>query len=43
MNAISGRQFLTLDNLKINYEVVSYCKNDFSRFDEEKFIKWIAA
>lgn len=42
-NAISGKQFLTLDNLQINYEVLSCCKNDFSRFDEEKFIKLIAA
>ena len=48
MNAISGNlvskisdhlpQFLIVDNLKINYKVLNYYKNDFSKFDEEKFI-----
>ena len=45
MNAISGNlvskisdQFLIVDNLKVNYKVLNYYKNDFSKFDEEKFI-----
>ena len=48
MNAISGNlvskisdhlpQFLIVDNLKIDYKVLNYYKNDFSKFDEEKFI-----
>ena len=47
MNAISGNlvskisdhlpQFLIVDNLKVNYKVLNYYKNDFSKFDEEKF------
>ena len=31
-------QFLTVDNLKVYYKVLNYYKNDFSKFDEEKFI-----
>ena len=31
-------QFLIVDNLKVNYKVLNYYKNDFSKFDEEKFI-----
>ena len=31
-------QFLIADNLKVNYKVLNYYKNDFSKFDEEKFI-----
>ena len=48
MNTISGNlvskisdhlpQFLIVDNLKVNYKVLNYYKNDFSKFDEEKFI-----
>ena len=48
MNAISGNlvsqisdhlpQFLIVDNLKANYKILNYYKNDFSKFDEEKFI-----
>ena len=48
MNAISGNlvskisdhlpQFLIVENLKVNYKVLNYYKNDFSKFDEEKFI-----
>ena len=48
MNAISANlvsnisdhlpQFLIVDNLKVNYKVLNYYKNDFSKFDEEKFI-----
>ena len=48
MKAISGNlvskisdhlpQFLIVDNLKVNYKVLNYYKNDFSKFDEEKFI-----
>ena len=48
MNAISDNlvskisdhlpQFLIVDNLKVNYKVSNYYKNDFSKFDEEKFI-----
>ena len=48
MNAISGNliskisdhlpQFFIVDNLKVNYKVLNYYKNDFSKFDEEKFI-----
>ena len=48
MNAISGNlvskisdhlpQFLIVDNLKANYKVLNYYKNDFSKFGEEKFI-----
>ena len=48
MNVISGNlvsktsdhlpQFLIVDNLKVNYKVLNYYKNDFSKFDEEKFI-----
>ena len=30
--------FLIVDNLKVNYKVLNYYKNDFSKFDEEKFI-----
>ena len=47
MNAISGNlvskisdhlpQFLSVDNLKVNYKVLNYYKNDFSKFGEEKF------
>ena len=48
MNVISGNlfskisdhlpQFLIVDNLKVNYKVLNYYKNDFSKSDEEKFI-----
>ena len=48
MNAISGNlvskisdhlpQFLIVENLKVNHKVLNYHKNDFSKFDEEKFI-----
>ena len=48
MNVISGNlffkisdhlpQFLIVDNLKMNYKVLNYYKNDFSKSDEEKFI-----
>ena len=48
MNAISGNlvskisdhlpQFLIVDTLKVNYKILNYYKNDFSKFDEEKFI-----
>ena len=47
MNVISGNlvskisdlpQFLSVDSLKVNYKVLNYYKNDFSKFDEEKFI-----
>ena len=48
MNAIRGNivsklsdhlaQFLIVDNLKVNYKVLNCYKNDFSKFDEEKFI-----
>ena len=48
MNAISGNlvskisdhlpQFLIVDNLKVNYKVLNFYKNDFSKFDEEKFM-----
>ena len=48
MNAISGNlvskisdhlpRFLIVDNLKVNYKVLNYHKNDFSKFDEEEFI-----
>lgn len=27
-----------MDKLKVNYKVLNYYKNDFSKFDEEKFI-----
>ena len=43
MNAISSSlvskisdhlpQFLIVDNLKVNYKVFNYYKNDFSKFD----------
>ena len=48
MNAISGNlvskisdhlpQLLIVDNLKVNYKVLNYYNNDFSKFDEEEFI-----
>ena len=48
MNAVSANlvsnisdhlpQFLIVDNLKVNYKVLNYYKNDFSKFDAEKFI-----
>ena len=48
MNAISDNlvfkisdrppQFLIVGNLKVNYKVLNYYKNDISKFDEEKFI-----
>ena len=31
-------QFLIVDNLKVNYKVLNYHKNDFFKFDEEKFV-----
>ena len=48
MNAISGNlvskisdhlpQLLIVDNRKVNYKVLNYYNNDFSKFDEEEFI-----
>ena len=31
-------QFLIVDNLKVNYKILNYYNNDFSKFDEENFI-----
>ena len=48
MNTISGNlvskisdhlpQVLIVDNLKVNYKILNYYENDFSKSDEEKFI-----
>ena len=48
MNVISGNlvskisdqlpQFLIVYDLKINYKILNYYKNDFSKFDDEKFV-----
>ena len=31
-------QFLIVDNVKVNYKTLNYYKNNYSKFDEEKFI-----
>ena len=48
MNAISGNlvskisdhlpQLLIVDNIKVNYKILNYYKNDYTKFDEDKFI-----
>lgn len=48
MDAISGNlvldisdllpQFLIEDDIKVNYKILNYFKNDYSKFNEEKFI-----
>ena len=48
MNAISGNlvskisdhlpQLLIVDNIKVNYNILNYYKNDYTKFDEDKFI-----
>lgn len=48
MDAISGNlvldisdrlpQFLIVDDVKVNYKILNYFKNDYSKFNEEKFI-----
>ena len=48
MNAISGNivakisdhlpQLLIVDNIKINCKILNHYKNDYTKFDEEKFI-----
>ena len=31
-------QFLIVDNVKVNYKTLNYYKNDYSKFDKEKFV-----
>ena len=31
-------QFLIVDNVRVNYKTLNYYKNNYSKFDEEKFI-----
>ena len=48
MHAISGNlvskisdhlpQLLIVDNIKVNYKILNYYKNDYTKFDEDKFI-----
>ena len=48
MNAISGNlvskisdhlpKLLIVDNIKVNYKILNYYKNDYTKFDEDKFI-----
>ena len=48
MDAISGNlvlkisdhlpQFLIIDDIKVNYKILNYFKNDYSKFNEENFI-----
>ena len=47
MSAISGNlvskisdhlpQLLIVDNIKVNYKILNYSKNDYTKFDEDKF------
>ena len=53
MNAISGNlvskisdhlpQLLIVDNIKVNYKILNYYKNDYTKFDEDKFINELSA
>ena len=31
-------QLLIVDNIKVNYKILNYYKNDYTKFDEDKFI-----
>ena len=31
-------QLLIVDDIKVNYKILNYYKNDFNKFDEDKFI-----
>ena len=31
-------QLLIVDNIKVNYKILNYCKTDYTKFDEDKFI-----
>ena len=31
-------QLLTVDNIKVNYKILKYYKNDCTKFDEDKFV-----
>ena len=53
MDAISGNlvskisdhlpQLLIVDNIKVNYKILNYYKNDYTKFDEDKFINEFSA
>ena len=36
-------QLLIVDNIKVNYKILNYYKNDYTKFDENKFINEFTA